>query len=329
MRTSARRYGLLAAATIVGGAAWFAPPTSNELVLPVDRLRSREAEGSAPAIAKLAALPKRTAIGEQTGDMFGLHSWAPSQVAATPPPKASTELPAPKSPYSVVGTVLVDGAPSVYLAKGERIYEAKPGLELDGGYRVESVSGEEVILLYVPLGAKLSLPYTTTLTERGELAATEKKPVDTAIVALSVPASKTVPEGPAKPAQIRWEGPATVRAGSAFSVSLHVSSARSLRASPMLLRFAPDMLESLNVRAGRFYGQGSFSYRVNPEGTIFVGASGNGATPGADAELVVLTFRPRQSGSTTEISLGSLALEDSSGQALAHDSVSVFRTTIQ
>lgn len=224
---------------------------------------------------------------------------------------------------------MVEGAPKVYLAKGERIYEAKPGLELDGGFRVESVSAEEVILLFTPLGAKMILPYSTSLTERGELAATTQLPVDTALVAPTAPALKPVPDGPSKPAQIRWEGPASVSAGATFSVSLHVSSTQSLRASPMLLRFAPDMLESLNVRAGRFFGQGSFNYRVNPDGTIFVGASGTGATPGEDAELVVLTFRPRRSGSIAEISLGSLALQDSSGQALAHDSVSVFRTVIQ
>jgi len=97
---------------------------------------------------------------------------------------------------------------------------------------------------------------------------------------------------PSKPAQLRWEGPARVSAGKSFSVALRVSSGQQVRASPMQLSFKPELLEALGVRAGKFFGEGSFSYRINPDGSIFVGASTSGAAPGADAELLVVTFRP-------------------------------------
>ena len=97
----------------------------------------------------------------------------------------------------------------------------------------------------------------------------------------------------------------------------------------MQLRYAPELLEAVGVRAGKFFGQGSFSYRVNPEGSIFVGATGKGMAPGADAELVVVTFKPIKSGATAEVSLSSVALQGVAGRALAHNEVSVFRTEIQ
>jgi hypothetical protein len=34
------------------------------------------------------------------------------------------------------------------------------------------------------------------------------------------------------------------------------------------------------VRAGKFFGEGSLSYRVNGDGSIFVGATGQGVAPG-------------------------------------------------
>jgi hypothetical protein len=134
---------------------------------------------------------------------------------------------------------------------------------------------------------------------------------------------------PAQPAQLRWDGPESVRAGASFTVALRVSSSEPLRATPMLLRYEPSLLEALGVRAGKFFGEGGFSYRLNADGSIFVGATGQGAAPGADAELVVFTFKPIKSGTTAEVSLSSVALQGSAGRALAHNQVSVFRTAIQ
>jgi hypothetical protein len=120
-----------------------------------------------------------------------------------------------------------------------------------------------------------------------------------------------------------------VRAGKSFSVALRVSSGQELHASPMLLSFEPGVLEPLSVRAGKFFGQGNFSYRVNPDGSIFVGASTSGAAPGADAELLVVTFRPIKAGATAEVNLSSVALQGEAGRAIAHDRISAFRTAIQ
>ena len=323
LRAWGRRTALLTAALAAGALAWYAPPATDGIALPS---ASRGGEPKESPNPRLRALPERAAIGEARGDMFSSQTWAPPAVAtaAAPPPAPS----APPNPYSVAGSTVHDGAASVFLAKGERIYEAKPGLELDGGYRVESIGSDHVILVYLPLGVKQSLPFSSSL--GGEVAAAAPPP-STQRPAAAAGGAQPSPSaaGPAKAAQLRWQGPETVRAGSTFSVALHLSSDQQVRATPMQLRFEPEFLEAVGVRAGKFFGQGSFSYRMNPDGTIFVGAAGRGAAPGADAELVVLTFRPRRAGATAQVSIGTLALQDPSGRALAHDTLAAFRTAIQ
>jgi len=54
--------------------------------------------------------------------------------------------------------VVRDGAKRVYLVNGDRIYEARQGDDLDGGYRVESIGPDQVVLLYVPMSKKEALP---------------------------------------------------------------------------------------------------------------------------------------------------------------------------
>jgi hypothetical protein len=96
----------------------------------------------------------------------------------------------------------------------------------------------------------------------------------------------------------------------------------------MQLSYPPELLEALGVRAGKFFGQGNFSYRVNPNGSIFVGATGEGMAPGADAELIVVTFKPIKPG-PTEVTLSSVALQGAAGRPLAHGQLATFRTVIQ
>jgi len=285
MRVGGRKLALLTAALAVGVLAWYAPPPeTGEITPPAGKRSSDSAESSN---LRLSALPERASVGEPRGDLFAPHTWGPPAATAVAPPLAPS---VPPNPYSVAGTMIQDGVASVFLVKGDRVYEAKPGIELDGGYRVESIASDHVVLVYVPLGVKHSLPFSSSLgAEVAAVAPSAPAPLSATatIGAQAVPSS----EAPAKAAQLRWQGPDTVRAGSTFTVALHVSSDQQVRATPMQLRFEPELLEPLGVRAGKFFGQGSFAYRANPDGTIFVGASGRGAAPGADAELVVLRNR--------------------------------------
>jgi hypothetical protein len=231
----------------------------------------------------------------------------------------------------VAGTLTQDGPKRVYLVKEDRVYEAKLGDDLDEGYRVDSIAADYVVLLYVPLGKKEQLPITATLGI--DVAQTPPPaPLPAAAFTPSAPlaaAPLPISGSPAKPAQLRWEGPDKVPAGTSFTVALRLSSDEPLRATPMMLRYEPKLLEAVAVRAGKFFGDGSFSYRMNPDGSIFVGATGQGAAPGSDAELVVVTFKSIKSGATAEVSLSELTLQGPGGRALAHNQVSIFRTALQ
>ena len=75
-----------------------------------------------------------------------------------------------------------------------------------------------------------------------------------------------------------------------------------MRGSPLQLSYDAKVLEPVAVRAGEFFAEGSFTYRVNPSGSITVGAFGKGDVPD-DAEFVVVTFKPIRAGATTELKL--------------------------
>ena len=147
--------------------------------------------------------------------------------------------------------------------------------------------------------------------------------------AIAAPALPPVAADDGKPAQLRWDGPKQVRAGAAFDVALRVSTAQPLRAAPLQLRYAPAVLEAVAVKPGAFVGEGSFAFRVSPDGAIFVGASAAAPASGADAELVVVTFRPLKAGTTAEVSMSALSLQGAAGRSIAHEQPASFRTAIQ
>jgi hypothetical protein len=337
MKTRIKWLWIFTAGAVVAALAWFAPPGSEDIGAPAKGTAGASRSSAALGeTSRLAALPQRAPIGEQRGELFGSKSWTPPVSAAPSAASVAAQAApvAPPNPYKVAGTLVQAGAKRVYLVKGDRVYEAKQGDDLDEGYRVESIAADHVVLLYVPLGKKEELPITSTLGVDVAMAPALHALAPSVAPASSVergaPASaSTGPSDPAKPAELRWEGPETVRAGASFTVALRVSSDQPLRATPMQLRYEPELLEAIGVRAGKFFGQGNFSYRVNADGSIFVGATGQGMAPGADAELVVVTFRPIKSGATAEVKLSSVALQGAAGRALAHNQVAAFRTAIQ
>jgi hypothetical protein len=333
MKVRIRRQWIFAgAAAIVAALAWFAPHPSDDLAASTQRGETAKVSAQPRGTSQLAALPPRAALGEQQGALFGSQVWTPPpQIAAHPVASAPSVPIMPPNPYKVAGTLIHDGVKRVLLLKGDRVYEAAPGDELDDGYRVDSIASDHVALLYVPLGKADQLPFISTFgADATHAALALARTPQTAIA--SAPRPAAIISGAAeeaKPAQLRWEGPESVRTGASFTVSLRVSSSQPLRATPMMLRYEPKLLEPLDVRAGKFFGDGKFSYRVNRDGSIFVGATGQGVAPGADAELVVVTFKPIKSGATAEVSLSSLALQGAAGRALAYSQVSAFRTAIQ
>lgn len=212
-------------------------------------------------------------------------------------------------PYRVAGIVEHDGVAKIVLAKGDAVLAVEEGETLDGGYRVEAIGADEITLLYVPLGIRERLPLAAS-------------------AARDVPAGATAAAGGSQLAQVRWEGPERVQAGSSFNVTLKVTSHEPLRASPLQVSYDAQLLEAVAVRPGNFYGSnGFFSYRVGPPGSIFVGASGAGSVA-SDAELVILTFKPIRPAAAAEVKISSLQLQGAVGKSIAVEPVSAYRTSI-
>ena len=299
----------------VGGVAATAIFSPREPV-PAPKLAGPAASRSAEpaASSRFAELPTREGIGRARGEAFASRAWI------APPPKPSPAIPAviapavaPPMPYRVAGQVVHGEMAQVVLAKGDQVLTVREGDSLEGGYRVESIAADRVVLLYEPLGTRDSLPVVSALAVDAR---------QTAPAASSVP-----PAAQPRAAQLRWEGPKQVRSGDTFDVRLKVTSAQPVRASPLQLSFDAKLLEPVNVRAGGFFADGMFSYRVNPGGSIFIGASGKGAVA-SDAEFLVVTFKTIGDAATAELKLSSLILQGAAGSAIVHDHPGAFRTAI-
>lgn len=278
-----------------------------------------EAQAPAGAVRPNAApalqVPEKRGLGKARGELFGAPPPPPPPVvAATPAPVVAV---APPLPYRFAGRVRKGAEEEFLVSKGDLIIPVRAGDVLDGTYRVVAAKADGIELVYLPLGTSERIAVSSVL---------DMDPPPPAIAAPALPAVEAY-DG--KPAQLRWEGPKQVRAGAAFDVALRVSTQQPLRAAPLQLRYAPGVLEAVAVKPGAFVGEGSFAFRVSPDGAIFVGASAAAPAPGADAELVVVTFRPLKAGTTAEVSMSALSLQGAAGRAIAHEQPAVFRAAIQ
>jgi len=286
--------------------------------LPVSQRSSATPGAQAAPEERFAALPSRQGIGKARGEPFGPRSWTPPapagpKVAAAPPPKPV----APPLPYRVAGQVTHDGVMQVVLAREDRVFTVREGETLDNIYRVESITPDMVTLVYLPLDERQTLAVGGLRLEMAPPAAVAR-----GTAAPPAPAAA----GASRPAQLRWEGPKQVKAGNDFEVTLKLTSAQPVRALPLQLDYDAKLLEPVAVRPGELFAEGRFTYRVNPNGSIFVGASAGDAKP-TDADFVVVTFRPLRSGNA-ELRLSAVALQGAAGRAIAHESPAAFHTAI-
>jgi len=274
---------------------------------------------------KYAALPMRESIGKRRGEPFEARSWAP--VAPVPVAKGPVVPPkpvAPPVPYRVAGQVIHDGMNQVVLARDDRVFTVLEGDTVDNVYRVESIRPDAVTLIYLPLN------------ERQQIAVNglrlESLTTNVALAGASAPQPTAAPEERSaaaqdpQPAQLRWEGPRQVHTGTNFDVALKLTSTEPVRALPLQLTYDAKLLEPVAVRPGQFFAEGRFTYRVNPNGTILVGATVDNAAP-ADADFLVVTFRPLTSGDA-ELKLAAAALQGAAGRAISHTAPAAFRTAI-
>lgn len=289
--------------------------------------RGRAMDRAREASARFDALPGRQALGKLRGQLFGPGSWAPAAPAQRPVAQIPEKPAPPPIPYRVAGEVVVGDGLRVVLSRGDRIFQVREGETLDGGYRVESIAPHAVKLVYLPLGVTQELQVAGVGLDLapGSLASASS-PSPPASPPPAPAATQPAQEAGSSVAQLRFEGPQQVHTGTPFDVALKLTSTQPVRAMPMQLSFDAKRLEPLAVRAGDLFAGGSFTYRVSPNGSIFVGASGNGRAA-ADANFLVVTFRPIASG-PAELRVSSLLVEGASGRTIVHEPPEAFRAAI-
>jgi len=336
-------------ALLAGAALWVAidlrgPAAPTAAKAPASSASGDPERAGAPASeVKQPGIPARSALGRIAADPFSAQSWLPRRKPAvvSEPPVAVV----PPLPYRFAGQFHRESGMEVYVARGEEIFPVKEGDTLDGQYKVDSVSATEVSFVHLASGTRQTLQFSALkeqeLTAQGgppqtrTPASAPSFPPSPVAKLIPVPApgasaDNSIP-GRTAPAQLRWEGPASARAGASFNVSLRVTSGEQIRAAPMQLRFDPAVLESVSVRPGRYFSAektGSFGYRVNSDGSIFVGVSNQTPAPASDAEMLVLTFKSIKAAAAAEISVASLNLQGAAGRTIAYGSLTPFKTTI-
>ena len=101
-------------------------------------------------LAKLSRVPP-SADGI---DVFAARTWhQPTTVRQTVAPPAPQPV-APPMPFLYVGQIAGREGPTILLSRGAESFAVKAGEPIDNDYRLESVAGEELTIVYLPLNER-------------------------------------------------------------------------------------------------------------------------------------------------------------------------------
>jgi hypothetical protein len=145
-----------------------AGPVSEPSQRPAPDPKPRSNAEPAPAL-DLGKLRRKVPL-EPDGETFGPRSFRPAPpkaakgasssvaAAASPPPPPPQ---APPLPFAYVGRLVEDQDTTVFLAQGERNLVVKPGEVIDNTYKLEEVGERSLVLTYLPLSQRQTLPTGT------------------------------------------------------------------------------------------------------------------------------------------------------------------------
>jgi hypothetical protein len=111
-------------------------------------------------------LLRREAHQRPEGDAFAAHSWQPpppppppvKKPVAAPEPAPEPPPAAPPLPFTFLGAFETEGAKQVfYLVEGDKLHAVTEGEIVNEIYQVETVTPEEMVLMYLPLKIRQTL----------------------------------------------------------------------------------------------------------------------------------------------------------------------------
>jgi len=170
--------GAAAAATLI--AAWFAPDQDGGVVGPA-AATTREADPApatpvvAPVAIAAAAPPPANADGidlqihprvadDEMGNVFAKQSWAPEapkKVMQEQAPQVAQQTGAPSGPpalpFQFLGRFTDEGKTAYFLQIDGQNVVARPGEKVNDSYLLDSVNGNTMNFVYLPLNQKQTL----------------------------------------------------------------------------------------------------------------------------------------------------------------------------
>lgn len=159
---SGRQRGLVLGGLLVAtlaAVAWVSQQEDEAVVEVVASKKEKSASQKTAGSSHLALEKLQRVRGQQDGtkveDVFQAKSWyvpPPPPKPVPPPPPAPPPL-----PFTYMGRLLEDDKLTIFLSKQDRHFAVKAGDTLDGAYRVESVSAQQVVLTYLPLNMQQTL----------------------------------------------------------------------------------------------------------------------------------------------------------------------------
>jgi hypothetical protein len=117
---------------------------------------------AAPSAPEARPASDRVVAPTHAAALFAQHTWYVLKPAPVPPPAPPPPPPppptAPPLPYSFVGSLSRESqTPVFFLARGDRVIDARVGDRLDGIYQLESAAGGQLVFLYLPLNVRQTL----------------------------------------------------------------------------------------------------------------------------------------------------------------------------
>lgn len=129
---------------------------------PAPARREPSRAGPATATPAAAVAGNRADLGRRPyaparGDIFPPHSWLPSVVAVVEDAPSGP----PPLPFTYLGKIHEGRETVVFLLFQENTLAVRRGDVVDGAYRVEQITPQSMVLLYLPLNEKQSLDFVS------------------------------------------------------------------------------------------------------------------------------------------------------------------------
>jgi len=139
------------------------PPSAERPPNPVERAAKASATPSPQQLVEQLELPPVIKAGQphtsdpavpaaEPIDLLAARSWY-----IPPPPPSPVAPKAPPLPFKVLGRIIDDADPVVFLGNQDRNLVAREGTKLDNNYLVERIENKQMVFVYLPLKERQTL----------------------------------------------------------------------------------------------------------------------------------------------------------------------------